>query len=611
MKKTYFVVLLFIHGLVSAQSLKFGVITGPEIGDKNSELKLNSYVQLINSIEEMNFVIVTGNISANGKSVELEKAKEILETINKKYFVIPGEPDSRFSESASTKFSEIFGDYKFVYEIDSILFIGINSSINWQTGGHINPEDLKWLRKNLEESDSSKTVFFFVYHNLKNEIDNWFEITNLLNKFSKSVIFYGSGKELKVDKIQNIPAISIPYLNSVKNLSLNLFESRNDSLFIYEFVNDSTKKISNKISMLKQGSPTIIDSSSFINYEAEILWNYNLKYSLPAQPATADDLIYVADKSGLITCIDSTGNVVWEYDSFGTIISNPIVADGIFAAATLQGDLLTLNAETGESIQTIGFDDLITTPLITIEYSGQTNFLIPKLTDSKAAVILGTASGKIYCYDLETLQQIWVFDKVKGMIAAQPVYAQNKIIFPAFDNHLYCIDARRGTLIWKWNGIKKQNDFPVLSNPAVNDEYVFISAPNGNVYAVDLLLGKTIWENEKLNAYQSVGISEKGHRLFIKSTKDKFHIISAKTSTWVKEINMKFGEDKTSSAPIEYNGKILFGTKSGEVYLIDENFKFSKLFFMGASAVHTIKHFRVNIFIAANSDGKIVLFKIN
>lgn len=371
------------------------------------------------------------------------------------------------------------------------------------------------------------------------------------------------------------------------------------------------KKLLNKISLLKNVSAELIDSSSFINYEAEMLWNYDLKYSLPAEPAAANGLIYIADKSGLITCIDSTGNVVWEYNSFGTIISNPVVSDGIFAAVTLQGDLLTLNAETGESIQTIGFDDLITTPLITIEYSGQTNFLIPKLTDSNAAVILGTASGKLYCYDLETLQQIWVFDKVKGMIAARPVYAQNKIIFPAFDNHLYCIDARRGTLIWKWNGIRDQKDFPVLSNPIANNESVFITSTNGNVYGVDLNLGKTIWENEKLNAYQSIGISEIGHRLFVKSRDDKFHIISAKTSTWVKEINIKFGEDKTSSSPIEYNGNILFGTKSGNVHLIDENFKYTKLFFMGTSSVHTIKHFKEDLFIAANTDGKIVLFKID
>ena len=150
-----------------------------------------------------------------------------------------------------------------------------------------------------------------------------------------------------------------------------------------------------------------------------------------------------------------------------------------------------------------------------------------------------------------------------------------------------------------------------MSNPITNNESVFITSPNGNVYAVDLQLGKTIWENEKLDAYQSVGISELGHRLFIKSSENKFHIISAKTSTWVKEINIKFGEDKTSSSLIEYNGKILFGTKSGDVYFIDENFKYVKLFFMGTSAVHTVKHFKENLFIAANTDGKIVLFKID
>lgn len=610
MKKSYLILLLFIQSLVSGQSLQFGVIAAPEIGDKESETKLNSVVQIINSQENLEFTIVSGNISAKGKNSELEKAKNILEKINSKYFVLPGESDSHYSESGSTKITELFGNDKFIYETGSSLFIGFNSSINRQTGGHLKPEDYKWLKENLSERDSTNNIYLFVYHNPQNEIDNGFKITSLLNRFNKSVIFYGSAKEYNVENILNIPFISIPQLSSNKNPVIHIFESRNDSLFIYEPAKGSNKLL-NKISLLKKGTAQIIDSSSFINYETEILWNYDLNYTLEAGILTAGNLIYACDRSGLITCIDSTGNVVWEYDSFGTIINKPVVADGIFAVATLQGDLLTLDAATGESIQTIGFDDIITSPLITIEYNGPTNFMIPKLTGSKAAVVLGTSSGKLYCYDLETLQQIWVYDKVKGMIAAQPVYVQNKIIFPAFDNSLYCIDSRQGWLNWKWNGLKKVQDFPVLCNPVANNDNVYIVSPNGSVFAIDLLLGRTVWENEKLIAYESIGISEIGHRLFIKSQDDKFHIISAKTSNWVKEINMKYGSDKTNCSPIEYNGKVIFGTKNGNVYLVDENFKYKKLFFMGAGAVHTIQHFKDNMFAASNTDGSIVLFKLN
>ena len=610
MKKYYLIILLVLQSLASGQAIRFGIISSPEIGDPESEQKLNSIIQNLNSQENLDFTIFSGNITSKGKNSELKRAKNLIAKLNRDKYVFPGEFDSRLSESAVTQFYELFGDDKFVIESDSTTFIGITTSSFKSIGGHLAPENSKWLKENLDSRDTNSTVFLFTFHNPKAEIDNWFEITNLLSRFNKSVIIYGSGIEYEFEKILNIPLISIPKLNYSKNQMLNLLEVRNDSLFIFDY-GKATPKLLNKFSLIKNGKNEIIDPPASINYEADIIWNYDLHYSLLADIVTANGLIYACDKSGLITCIDSTGKLVWEYDSFGTIINKPIVADGIFAAATLQGDLLTLNSETGESIQTIGFDDVITTPLIVIEYTGTTNFMIPKLSDSNSAIVLGTASGKMYCYDLETLQQIWLFDKVKGMVAAQPIYIENKIIFPAFDNSLYCVDARQGWLNWKWNGLKNSHDFPVLCDPVANDDNVYLVSNNGNVFAIDLLLGKTVWENDRLNAFESIGISEIGHRLFIKSKDDKLHIISAKTSTWVKELNMKFGNDKTGSKPIEYKGNIIFGTKSGYVYLVDDKFNYKKLFFMGSSAIHTIKHFNNGTFAASNIDGKITLFKID
>lgn len=609
MKKYYLILLLLFQSLVSAQNVRFTVISSPESGSKESSSAFKETITKINSAGITDFLIITGNISGNGKNAELENAKEILNELNGNYFLIPGESDSRFSESGSAKFFELFGDDKFIYESDSSIFIGLNSSSYRQIDGHIKPEDYKWLSDNLAGIDSTYSVYLFVYHNPKNEIDNWPKVNNLLSGFKKPVVFYGSSRDYSIENLFNIPLISIPRLNTSKNQAIQLFESRNDSLLIYDFNNEKIKLL-NKISVARKTEPEIIETPVITFDEAELIWEYNLNYTLDAELTVANGLIYACDKSGLITCLDSTGNVLWEYDSFGTIVNKPVAADGIFAAATLQGDLLTLDAFTGESIQTIGFDDIITTPLISFDFTGPANFMIPKQSESKAAVVFGTSSGKLHCYDLETLQQIWVYDKINGMIAAMPVYIENKIIFPAFDNHLYCIDAQHGWLNWKWNGIIKGDDFPVLCNPAANNENVYLVSGKGNVYAVDILLGRTEWVNNKLNGFESIGISEIGHRLFIKSRNDKFHIISAKTSNWVKEINLRYGKDYSNVKPIEYNGKVLLGTKSGNVFLIDENFNSYNLFFMGSAVINSVIHFKDDMFAASNSDGKIVLFKL-
>lgn len=609
MKKYYLIFVLLIASSISGQSVRFSVISSPEIGDKDNETKLKSAIQIINSQKNLDLSVFAGNISYSGKNSELADASSMLDQIEGKQFAIPGASDSRFSESGLSKFSELFGDDKFNFEIDSSLFIGIGSAVDRENFGHIKPEDLSWLKEFLSDRDSTTAVFLFLYHNPAEEIDNINKLINIVERFKKTAIFYGNSEEFSYGNILGIPLFGIQTITETKNNSITIIDNRNDSLFVFESVKNQLKPLKS-ISLIRGKSKAVMPTK-LIPEGKNILWNYDLNYTLEADLLTAGDYIYACDRSGLITCLDTAGNVVWEYDSFGTIINKPIVADGIFAVSTLQGDLLTLDAVTGESIQTIGFDDEITSPLTVFNYKGNTNFIIPKQSDSKAAVVLGTASGKLYCYDLETLQQIWVYEKIKGMIAAEPLYTQNKFIFPAFDDILYCIDAQQGWLIWKWNGVRSKNEFPYYCSPVANSYNVYLSSPDGNVYAVDILLGKTDWINDKLKAYESIGISDIGHRLFIKSRDDKFHIISAKTSYWVKEVNMKYGADFTNSRPIEYNGQVILGTQSGSIYKVNEKFKYEKLFSMGNAPVKTIKHFKENLFAASNLDGRIVLFKIN
>ena len=313
--------------------------------------------------------------------------------------------------------------------------------------------------------------------------------------------------------------------------------------------------------------------------------------------------------SGLLTCLDTLGNVLWEYDAFGNIVSKPAAKDGIIAVATAQGDLATLNAETGEQLQTIGFDDALTSQLTIIDYTGNKRLMVPKRTNSKAAVIVGTATGKLYCYDLETLEQIWVNDEAQGMIEIEPLHYDFKLIYGSWDTNLYCIDDRTGTLIWKWSNTKSFYYSPAACKPVTNGNDVFIATPDKHVYSIDLMLGRTEWKTDKFNAWESIGISEKGHRIYVKGTKDEFHIASARTNNWVKQMNLKFGLDTMPVTPIEVNGKVYFGTKNGYVYEVDEKFKAHKLLFMGHARIHTIQHFKENIFAVSNMDGRIVVFK--
>ena len=79
----------------------------------------------------------------------------------------------------------------------------------------------------------------------------------------------------------------------------------------------------------------------------------------------------------------------------------------------------------------------------------------------------------------------------------------------------------------------------------------------------------------------------------------------------IKEIDMKFGQDTMPDDPIEWNGKVIFGGTNGKIYMINNDYSWEPLFFLGNARIHSIQHIKNNMFAASNMDGKILIFSIN
>ncbi len=617
MKKSFIIsILIFFNSIIYSQTFKYVWLSELNIGHENSDQNLEVIVENINSIEEVKFVFITGNLTISGTDKDFETAKEILDKLNVPYLVIPGNQDVKQSESGTAIFTELFDDNKFSYSQDSIHYIGLNSCLTWQTNiGHFSPEDLNWLREELSGIEPNQEIYFIVHYPFDKSIDNWFKVTNTFSEHNLQAIYFGDSKRFTEKKFHNIKAIGVnPSLDKKKKSgSFTLITNTPDSLILYKHEIDNPPKLLKGIKKLKKNEIKYILADPFKNLRTIIKWKHSQDFTLSVPPLVYKNKIYTADQAGLVSCFDSTGKIIWEYDAFGDILSKPAAADNMIAIATLQGDLITIDANTGESIQTIGFDEAITSDLLIIDYQGNKETMVPKISKSNAAVILGTASGKLFCYDLETLEQLWKNEDAKGLIETQPFYISNKIIFGSRDNQLYSIDAREGWLIWKWRDTRNLKFSAAGVQPVSDGKNVFVTSSDGFVYALDLQLGKIIWKNKKYKAYKSLGISIDKRVLYVKSNKDKFHLIDAKNGKWIKEMKINYGEDFFQNNPIEWNGNIIFGAQNGNVYKIyksNEKYKTEKLMFMGNAPVHTMQHFKENKFVVSNYDGEIVLFEI-
>ena len=612
MRKTLiFLFLLFNITLLPQE--KFAWITDMHIGYEGADKDLTEVVGLINSFDDIKFVVATGDITEKGMNSELELANSILNKLNKPLFIIPGNHDTKWSESGCTKFKELWDDDKFIHTSGNTVYVGLNSGITLKGGGgHFTPEDIQWLKDELSDIDTSKEIIFFTHHPLDDNIDNWYKAVNILRNYKIKAVLHGHGHNNKILSYNGIPAAMgrSTLHKDKKSYGFTLVENNTDAMIFSEVTQDTLPRYWGTIHKNKKLKIPYHKPPKFKNNGAEIVLQKNMNISLSAEPLFWNDRIFVVDYSGLLTCIDTSGTTLWDYDMFGDVISKPVIGDGIIAAATLQGDLAILNVKTGEQIQTIGFDEPIIAPLKIFNYTGPNNLLIRKQTKSKAAILIATSSGKVICYDLETLQQHWMNYDAKGMIESEPMIIGNKIIYGSWDTHLYCIDNKRGNTIWKWQASKSFYYSPAACKPVTDGKNLYITTPEKYVYAIDLRQGLTVWKKKKYNAWESIGISRDKRKLFVKSFKDHFHVVSAITTNWVKDVNMKFGIDTMPTTPIEWNNIVLFGAKNGNVYLLDKKYKYKSLLFLGDARVQSVQQIGYNTFLASNVDGKIVVFKL-
>ncbi|WP_315820577.1 metallophosphoesterase [Paraflavitalea speifideaquila] len=104
MKKiTLLCCLLAVAYLLPAQikPFRFVHISDTHIGSPNgsAEEDLRRTVRDINDMKDIAFVIITGDITELGTDSQLKLAKQILDSLQIKYYIIPGNHDSGWSES--------------------------------------------------------------------------------------------------------------------------------------------------------------------------------------------------------------------------------------------------------------------------------------------------------------------------------------------------------------------------------------------------------------------------------------------------------------------------------------------------------------------------------
>lgn len=560
-----------LENVHAQQNFQFAFISDTHIGSETGAADLRRTVADINKDSTVAFVVHTGDVTEFGADTEIRLAKQILDSLNKPYYIIPGNHDANWSESGSNTFKKIFGAETFSFKYGGYLFVGTGSGPNMRMGpGQIPRENILWLNSVLNAPSNKGLPVVFLNHYPQNaDLNNWYEVMDLLRKKDTRIILHGHGHADKRFEYDGIPAtMGRSNLRANKDTgAYNIVTVRNDSMFFqdktpggqlspyWNVVAIPNHHFDQQHLVWERPSYKVNDSFPHVHK----LWQFQDKSDIGASLAVWKDLVFFTNTAGQLKALDwKTGKEKWHFSTGGKVYATPYVYKDVVVFASSDEYVYAVSCKTGQPIW---------------KYScTKPNVACPLVVDGK--VYIGGSDGIFRSLDVNTGKELWRFDQVAGFVVDRPLYYQGKIYFGCWNNDFYALDARTGMLVWKWNNGSSNRMFsPAACWPVATNNRIFIVAPDRYMTVLDATNGNVVWRKKQdgIRFRESMGLANDSSMVYVKTMDGNLLGVSTKTDSLnvVWQPNMQIPYDICPTAIPEKKGHVFVPTNSGLVLDVD------------------------------------------
>lgn len=592
------------------QPFRFAFISDTHIGSASgaAEEDLRRTVADINRMAGIAFVVLTGDITELGTNRELAVAKQILDSLDIPYYIIPGNHDTGWSESGGLGFTKVFGYDKFHFTHNGFHFLGCPSGPYVRmSDGHVPRDAMIWLQEQLQQVGPDEPVVFLNHYPLDPGLDNWYEVIDLLKTKNTVLALCGHGHNNREVKAEDIPAVM-----GRSNLrarqpagGYNLVDVQPDS-FVFTERNpvDGLERKWKAVALKKQRydlskkfpRPDFSINDRYRN-RVQQRWLFASPANVISTPAVSGKNVVFGNQAGTIQAIRlKNGNKSWDFQTSGPVFSSPAVSGRRIVVGSADGTIYCLSDKGKLQWKLATAAPVLGSPLI-----------------EKGVVYIGGSDSGYRAIDLETGNLRWQFTGLQGPVTSQPVIADSLLIFGAWDRHLYAVNKANGALVWKWNnGSAVINFSPAACVPVVHDGVLYIVAPDRYLSAIDLRNGKTLWRTNEYTVRESIGISDDRRFVYAKTMNDTlvaFHTNREKPQlAW--KMATGYGYDHVPSMLVQKGDQVFFGTRSGIVYAFDPAAPaITWAYKIDNAMVNTVQPVGRKKLVASTMDGKVVLLR--
>ncbi len=214
----------------------------------------------------------------------------------------------------------------------------------------------------------------------------------------------------------------------------------------------------------------------------KVLWTYDLRNPVTSRPAVDGEDLFLVTSDDAVLCLQSeTGKWQWQYrrrNTTGPVIhgaTRPLVVGDSVWIGFADGALVALSRKDGKVL----WEKQLNTNR---RFSGiQAEFL-----EKDGIVYVPAYDQALYALNSKTGTMLWVRDGVGG---ARKVTLANGVLYaPDSAGGLHALDPASGKEIWKF-----QVDHGVPSEVVVTERHVVVSSTHEYLYALDRASGRLLY----------------------------------------------------------------------------------------------------------------------
>jgi outer membrane protein assembly factor BamB len=273
-----------------------------------------------------------------------------------------------------------------------------------------------------------------------------------------------------------------------------------------------------------------------------------------SSPAVVDGAVYFGSGDGNLYSLDAnSGELRWKFRTGDVVHASPAIVNGVAYVGSWDSYFYAVDVGNGkEKWRFHAGED----PLVHNQVGFQSS---PAVVDG--VVYTGCRDAQLYALDATTGKEKWKFDNALSWVITSPAVMDGKVYFATSDSSLYhVVEAATGKPL-----LKQEDKAFMFSSPAVTNDVVFIGVLNGTLEARDRNSGELLWEFQTEASKQNAN--------WVLTAERRFNVPLLFFDAWreapLVSADRQFAIGAIFSSPLVANGVVYFGSTDGFLYALE------------------------------------------